>query len=242
MKISLIIPVRNEIEGVKVIMPQIKKGWVDEIIIIDGNSTDGTREWLIEQSYKVIPQKIIGGMYGWWEGFMAATGDVWIIFSPDGNSVPEAIPQLIDKMKEGYDMVIASRYYGEAKSEDDDVGSAIGNLLFTKLINLLFRSRYTDSLVMYRALRSDFLKKIDFNEQTGLRFNQKRKVPLFEIICSIRAAKKHLKVAEIPADEPKRIGSEKSEAHPGSLGKYISAFVFLAHIIYEFIIWPFQKK
>ena len=46
MKISLSIPVKNEIEGVKVIMPRIKKEWVDEVVIVDGHSTDGPKEWL----------------------------------------------------------------------------------------------------------------------------------------------------------------------------------------------------
>jgi hypothetical protein len=61
-------------------------------------------------------------------------GDVVITFSPDGNSIAELIPELVNKMKEGYDMVIVSRYLNEAKSEDDDIITAFGNWLFTKTV------------------------------------------------------------------------------------------------------------
>ena len=46
MKVTLVIPVLNEIVGMKAIMPQIKREWVDQILFIDGQSTDGTLEWI----------------------------------------------------------------------------------------------------------------------------------------------------------------------------------------------------
>ena len=55
-------------------------------------------------------------------------------FSPDGNSIPELIPNLISKMKEDHDMVIVSRYLDDAKSDDDDIITRFGNWLFTKTI------------------------------------------------------------------------------------------------------------
>ena len=60
MSVDLIIPTLNEIDGMKIIMPQIKKEWVDEIIIIDGGSTDGTVEEAKKQGYDVIHQKSKG--------------------------------------------------------------------------------------------------------------------------------------------------------------------------------------
>ena len=57
MKTTLFIPTFNEIDGMKVIMPRIKKEWVDQIIIADGGSTDGTVEYANECGYEVFVQK-----------------------------------------------------------------------------------------------------------------------------------------------------------------------------------------
>ena len=81
------------------------------------------------------------------------TGDVVLTFSPDGNSIPEVIPQLVKKMEGGYDLVIASRYLDDAKSEDDDIFTGLGNWLYTKSINILHGGRFTDALVIFRAYK-----------------------------------------------------------------------------------------
>lgn len=80
-------------------------------------------------------------------------GDIVLTFSPDGNSIPEFIPELINKMKEGCDMVIVSRYLDDAKSDDDDFITGFGNWLFTKTINVLHGGHYTDAMVIFRAYR-----------------------------------------------------------------------------------------
>lgn len=234
MKFSLIVPTLNEIDGVKAIMPRIKKEWVDEILIIDGNSTDGTKEYLEGIGYRVIVQKLPGGVEAWWEGFENAIGDVFILFSPDGNSIPEKIPELVNKMREGYDMVIVSRYKDGAKSEDDDWLSALANFTFNKIIDFLFRADYTDALVMYRAFRKDILKELKFNRATGTKFNI-YKASFFELLTAIRCAKRKLKVAEIPGDEPARLdGTKDSRAHPGKLAKIYNGFLMLYYIGKEF--------
>jgi hypothetical protein len=124
-------------------------------------------------------------------------GDVIIVFTPDGNSVPEAIPALVNKMKEGYDLVVASRYLGHARSQDDDAITGFGNWMFTRLMNTLFGSNYTDVLVSYRAFKVSLVKELDLTRSFH---------PLLEQELMVRAFKHGLKTTEIPADEPKRIG------------------------------------
>lgn len=233
MKVTLFIPVLNEIEGVKVIMPRIKREWVHEIIVVDGHSTDGTREYFEENGFRVITQKLPGSKGAWWTGFATATGDIIIPFSPDNNSIPELIPVLIDKMQEGHDMVIASRYKDGAKSYDDDFLSAWANFIFNKIINFLFWSHYTDALVMYRAFRRDILAKLGFNKDTGHKFNIYN-VGLYDVLLSIRCAKMKLKVTEIPGDEPDRIGQKGSRAHPSIWRKSHSGILMLFHILKEY--------
>ncbi|MBI4091585.1 MAG: glycosyltransferase family 2 protein [Candidatus Levybacteria bacterium] len=199
MKTTLLVPTLNEVEGMKAVMPRVKKQWVDEILVVDGGSTDGTVEYAKRRGYRVVMQKSKGITNAYREALKVVKGDYIVAFSPDGNSVPEAIPKLIKKIKEGYDMVIASRYAKGAKSEDDDPVTALGNFLFTTVINICFGGHYTDTLVMFRVFRKDIVKNIPVGlPRAGL-----------EPILSIRCAKQKLKVTEIPVSEPKRIGSPR---------------------------------
>ena len=201
----------NEIEGMKVIMPQIQRNWCDQIIVVDGGSTDGTIEWAQAQGYFVYVQKKPGFRHAYNEVLPHIEGDVVITFSPDGNSLADLIPALIDKMKQGYDMVIVSRYLGSARSQDDDMITAFGNWLFTRTINLLHGGHYTDAMVIFRAYRKQLIYDLDLTNDDGYRLAEK----LFctriswEPLLSVRAAKCKLKVAEIPGDEPPRIGGER---------------------------------
>ena len=199
MKTTLVIPTRNEIDGMREIMPKIKKEWVDQILIVDGNSTDGTIEYAKEHGYEIMVQKTKGIGNGYREALPLIKGDVIITFSPDGNSVPEKIPEVVGKMKEGYDLLIVSRYLQGAKSYDDDFFTKIGNKIFTTTINILFGGKYTDSLVIFRAYKKSLISdlKIDAEHMT------------FEEQISIRAAQKKLRITEIPGDEPPRIGGER---------------------------------
>jgi len=196
MKVSIAIFALNEVDGMKVIMPRIKREWYDQLVIVDGNSTDGTIEYAKEYGYDIFTQKEKGPAAAFKEVMEKMTGDIVIVFSPDGNSVPEMIPPLIEKMKEGYDIVIASRYKDGAKSYDDDIVTAFGNWMFTRLINLFFGSKVTDSLVMYRA----FQRKVV--EERGI----DTKCAAWGTQILARATKRNLKVGEIPGDEPARIG------------------------------------
>ena len=196
MKVTLLIPTMNEIDGVKVIMPQIQRNWVDEILIVDGGS-DGTFEYAVAHGYRALKQKSKGLVGAYREGVAASIGDAILTFSPDGNSVPALIPLLVTKFHGGgYDMVIASRYLPGAKSEDDDTVTAFGNWMFTKMINLAFSANYTDTLCMLRIWKKDLFYKSE---------NMRVERAGFEPVFCIKAAKLKLKVGEVPGDEPARI-------------------------------------
>ena len=204
MKITLLMPTLNEIEGLKYVMPKIDRKWVDEIFVVDAGSTDGTPEYCKEQGYRFITQKRKGLVGAYRDAVEHITNDVVIAFSPDGNSLPEKIPPLVEKMKEGYDMVIVSRYAQGAKSYDDDAVTAFGNRLFTTLISTLHGAHYTDAMVIYRAYKKSLIYDLDLDKDSSYSFEEK----LFhtniswEPLLSIRAAKRKLKLADIPGDEP----------------------------------------
>jgi len=211
MTTTLLVMTLNEVNGMAAIMPKIDKRWLDQIIVVDGGSTDGTIEWARQHGYDVYVQKQAGFRHAYIEVWPKVTGDVVITFSPDGNSIPELIPQLIDKMNEGYDMVIASRYLGDAKSDDDDVVTAFGNWLFTRTVNLLHGGKYTDAMVIFRAYRKALVHELRLDREDAYSLPERlfhTKIS-WEPLLSVRAAKAKLSVAEIPGDEPPRIGGER---------------------------------
>lgn len=211
MKTTLLVMTLNEIDGMKAIMPLVKSEWCSQIIVVDGGSTDGTIEWAREQGYDVYVQKQRGFRHAYTEVMPLVSGDVIITFSPDGNSIPGLIPDLIAKMAEGYDMVIMSRYLGEAASDDDDIVTAFGNWLFTRTVNVLHGGHYTDAMVIYRAYRKHIIYDLELDKDEGYALAEK----LFhtriswEPLLSVRAAKRRLKVTEMSGDEPPRIGGKR---------------------------------
>lgn len=208
MNVTLLVLTLNEVDGMREVMPRVKRAWVDQILVSDGGSTDGTLEVARAAGYDIVEQRRKGIRFGYVEAWPHITGDVVITFSPDGNSVPEAIPALIDAMREGHDMVIASRYKGGAHSADDTLLTGFGNWLFTRTINALHGGRYTDAMVIYRAYRKTVFEELDLHLDAGYRTPEFlfHTVLGVEPLLSVRAAKRKLKVAEIPADEPLRIG------------------------------------
>jgi glycosyltransferase involved in cell wall biosynthesis len=207
---TLFVLTYNEIEGMKAIMPRIKKEWVDEIIVVDGGSTDGTLEYAKEQGYVTYVQKKKGLRNAYIEGLPFVKSDYVITFSPDGNSVPEAIPYLIKKIEEGNDMVIASRYLDHAKSHDDDFITRFGNWLFTKLINVFHGSNYTDALVIYRIYKKSLFYELKMDTEKSYNMEKWFFTTMgIEPLLSIRCAKYKKKYTEIPEDEPERIGGER---------------------------------
>jgi glycosyltransferase involved in cell wall biosynthesis len=233
MRVALVIPTLNEISGMREVMPRIKREWVDEIVFIDGNSTDGTIEYIKEHGYTLILETRPGVRNALLEAINNIKSDVIITFSPDGNCIPELIPQLVEKMKEGYDMVIASRYAKGAKSYDDTLVTAFGNWMFTTLMNILHGGRYTDVMNIYRAYKRNLVK--DLNLDKDITYSTPER--LFgtkigwEPILSVRAAKRKLKITEISGDEPKRIGGKAKL----QILRWGAAYLF--QVIREVFIW-----
>ena len=234
---TLLIPALNEIEGMRQIMPKIQREWVDQILVLDGGSTDGTAEYAREHGYEVYVQKEKGIRQGYHEVLPLIRGDVLITFSPDGNCLPELIPALTRKMAEGYDMVVVSRYLPPAKSEDDDWITGFGNWLFTTTVNVLHGGNYTDAMGIYRAYRTRLIQDLELDDDRWHRTPERwlRTRISWEPMLSARAARGSFKVAEIAGDEPARQGGErKLQIIRWGLAYYFQFFR-------DWLLWPGEK-
>ena len=236
MKTTIILPIINEIDGIKAILPKINKDWFDQIIFVDGGSTDGSIEYLRACGYFIVQQKNKGFRSAYFETLPFVTSDVIVTFSIDGNCLPEKLPLLIDKMKEGYDMVVVSRYAEGAKSDDDDIITGFGNWFYPRIVNILYGTKFTDVLGIYRAVRKDRITELDLDKIDNdwdyvLMENILGTQISWEVLMCIRCAKRKLKFTEIPGDEPNRIGGvRKVKLFKFGLGH-------LVQIIRELFIW-----
>src|SRR5437868_7987036 len=131
MKVTLLAPVLNEVDTLREMMPSFPRHLFEQILILDGKSTDGSAEYCRSQGFEVYVQKEPGLRVAYYEAWPLIRGDYVLTFSPDGNCKLSDLEPLIAKAGEGYDMVIGSRYYKGATSEDDTVVTGFGNWFFT---------------------------------------------------------------------------------------------------------------
>jgi glycosyltransferase involved in cell wall biosynthesis len=219
MKVSIIVFEINEIDGIRAILPNIKPEWYDELIIVDGGSTDGTIEYAREHGYDLFVQKEKGLGAAFSEAAKKAHGDIVILFAPDGSFIPDRIPLMVEKINQGYDIVNVTRYGYGAKSYDDTLATALGNWFFVKLVNLFFGNqfKFTDFLYTYVAFKRHLID--DFNHKSNL--------ITWTQSLMLKAIKNGCKIVEIPGDEPARIGGSVKVA------KLHTAWIIFSTILRE---------
>lgn len=196
--VTLLLPTLNEIDGFRAIFPTIDRTLFDDILVVDGGSTDGTVEYALSQGLRIMTQLRKGLGFGVMDAVATLETDCVIEFSMDGNCMIEQLPELVAKLREGYEMVGISRYLPPAKSYDDNTVTAFGNWMFSKMIRFLGPFPITDALNMYRGFHK---KIVQFPE-----FEAFLQGPVFEPLIAAVANARRVRIMEIPGDEPARIG------------------------------------
>jgi glycosyltransferase involved in cell wall biosynthesis len=194
--LSIIIPAKNEHEGLKKVLPSLCSMYGDvEIIIVDDGSTDDTRE--LCQSY---PVKVISHKYSMGNGAAIKTGvrnskgEILVFMDADGQHRPDEIGKLIDKMSEGYDMVVGARKMNHHAS----TARFIANSLYSRFASRVTGHKVDDLTSGLRAIRSDKIKQFLYMLPNGFSY------PTTITMAMFRAG---YSVCYVPVDVLERTGN-----------------------------------
>jgi glycosyltransferase involved in cell wall biosynthesis len=194
-KISVIVPTLNEALNIKDVFPKIPD-FVDEIVVVDGNSNDGTRDEILKyrKDAKIIAEEPRGKGAALRTGFEKATGDLVVMMDADGSHDPKEIPRLIEPILDGYDVSKGSRLLPGGGSTDFTPFRKIGNRMFVSMVNLMYGANYTDLCYGYRAFKREAFEKMCCTSD-GFEIETEQ---------SIHMKKVGLKVKEVPSFETLR--------------------------------------
>jgi glycosyltransferase involved in cell wall biosynthesis len=194
--VSVIIPARNEAANLPNVFLTLPP-WLDEIILVDGHSVDNTvavTRALCPQA-KIVRQTGRGKGDALLAGFAAAAGDIIVTIDADGSTSGAEIIHFVAALVAGADFAKGSRFSGTGRSDDITTVRRCGNRVLNMLVNLMFRTRFTDLCYGYNAFWARHLDALQV-DCAGFEI---------ETLMNIRAAKAGLKIHEIPSHERCRV-------------------------------------
>jgi glycosyltransferase involved in cell wall biosynthesis len=169
LKVTIIIPARNEEVPLPGVIAEIPAALAESVIVVDNGSNDGTAEAAKRSGASVVHEPRAGYGYACAAGVHAAQqqcSDVLVFLDADGSFDPAQIPDLLAPIESGQaDLVLGSRPAGGMEPGAMPPHARFGNWLVARLIRLLYGLRVTD-LGPYRAIRADLLERLGISEMT----------------------------------------------------------------------------
>jgi len=197
MKISVVIPTRNEEGMIKEIIEGCRP-YADELMVVDGHSTDKTREIAEAAGVKVILDNGKGKGAALRYAATVVTGDIIVFIDADGSHDPRDIPKLVEPILKGEaDHVSGSRLIGgssELHGGFDECFRLMGSSFITACINWRFKVILSESQNGFRAIKTDVIKQLGLEEN----------ITTIEQEMIMKTLKKGFRMAEVPTHEHKR--------------------------------------
>ena len=195
MKVSIIIPAKNESGGLLQVLPLLVEYYPDaEVIVVDDGSTDSTENIALSFGVKLVRHPYSkGNGAAIKSGARVATGDVLVFMDADGQHKPSDIHRLIEKFKEGYDMVVGAR----SLVSQAGVHRAAANGFYNRLASWMVDHRVDDLTSGFRIVDADKFRQFIYLLPNGFSY------PTTITMSFFRAG---YSVAYLPIVAPKRIG------------------------------------
>jgi glycosyltransferase involved in cell wall biosynthesis len=200
-RVSVIVPTLNEARNLPHVFAEMPDG-IHEVIVVDGHSTDGTADVAraLRPDVRIVEQRGRGKGDALQAGFEAAEGDVLVMLDADGSADPGEIPAFVGALMAGADFAKGSRFATSGGSADITGLRRSGNRVLSGLVNMLFKTGYSDLCYGYNAFWRHCLPAMSVD------------CPGFEVetLINIRIARAGLEVWEVPSFERARIHGESN--------------------------------
>jgi glycosyltransferase involved in cell wall biosynthesis len=219
LSVSVVTPALNEAESIGAVLAAIPRDGVQEIIVIDGGSTDDTATIARAADACVIHEPRRGYGRACAAGAAAARGDVLVLLDADGADDPVQIPDLLAPILAGEaDLVLGSRLAGDMAPDAMPWHQQLGNRLAARLIRWLYSLPLTD-LSPFRAIRRESLLELGMEEMTYG----------WPTEMIVKAARKRLRIVEVPVGYRPRAGGH-SKISGTVRGTVLAAYYILRTI------------
>jgi len=226
-RVSVIIPTRNEALAIGRVLADVPRNLVNEVIVIDNCSSDGTPEIAARMGARVISETRRGYGRACLTGVAAADApDVVVFLDGDYSDRPAELPLLLAPIAEGRaDITVGSRLAGPRAPGALPWHALFGNWLAASLIRNLFGLRISD-LGPFRAARAEALRAVELEETTYG----------WAVELIVKGAIRGLRIIEVPVSYDPRIGKSKIS---GTLRGTIGAAWFILSLITRYY---FQRR
>jgi glycosyltransferase involved in cell wall biosynthesis len=219
-RVSVIIPTRNEAGAIGRVLADIPAGMVTEVIVVDSNSSDETPQIAARMGARVISESRRGYGRACLTGLASANDPAIVVFlDGDYSDRPEELPLLLAPILEGRaDITLGSRLAGTRSKGALPWHQAFGNRLAAALINSLYGLQISD-LGPFRAVRADVVRAVSLEETTYG----------WAVELILKGAIARYRIVEVPVSYRPRIGQSKiSGTVRGTLG---AAWFILSRIV-----------
>ena len=201
MRVAVVIPVFNERDSLPLVVGDIPREAVGEIVVVDNGSTDDTRlvasglpVRLVREERRGYGSACLAGI----AALEASPPEVVVFLDGDFSDHPEELPRLTGAIAAGADLAIGSRVLGSREPGALLPQARLGNALACLLIRLFFRHRFSD-LGPFRAIRWEALRSLGMEDRD---FG-------WTVEMQLKALKKGLTVVEVPVSYRRRVGVSK---------------------------------
>jgi len=201
LSVAVVIPALNERISLPLVIADLPRERVDEVIVVDNGSTDGTDEVARGLPVRLVREPRRGYGSACLAGVAALEirpPEVLVFLDGDHSDRPEELPALLDAIADGADLVVGSRRLGTAEAGALLPQARLGNALACFLIRILYGHRFTD-LGPFRAIRWEAYRRLEMRDTN---FG-------WTVEMQIKALRHGLRVAEVPVSYRRRVGVSK---------------------------------